>query len=263
MNKSWSESKLSEFILGEPKPKIFGVNEYQEWCQDLKNRKRIRFYFSEDFLDDLQDFIYYPFSLILKIKHYILNRFIYKTHTLSSSLKKGEYHSFEDKVLYCLFDSLVDYVEKVKAYNYLVCMSDEEFKNSKITWFDKFKVKYLNCGSQNIGLSCLNWEIGLKHDESSFLDKNDPIYGEQTEQAKTAEIILGLYNWWKIERKHRKDPFIITSCDDLIKNHGYSEEYKDERFRLYKEIDEIEQKHIDEDSEMLMTLIKIRQDLWD
>jgi hypothetical protein len=49
---------------------------------------------------------------------YINNRFFTKTHALNSkNLKKGKWHDYDTRLLYCAFDGLVDFCENEYSYS--------------------------------------------------------------------------------------------------------------------------------------------------
>lgn len=118
------------------------------------------------------------------------------------------------------------------------------------------------------GIAHLKWASTLKKDES-WVDKDSPDFGHPTVQAWTAMEILTLYNWWKWERPKRVDPSDVSGwsdyCDEVCKvsdnNFLNNKNYEQSRAILNR-YGEIESKNDEEDTEMLLRLINIRQNLW-
>lgn len=160
------------------------------------------------------------------LKFLFINRFITKSHALTShDLKRGEFHDLDKRIIYCLFDSLVDFVEKELAWEHLILSGGKRPLNFLHTW-----------RSREHGLARLEWEASLTSGITLTEYPERPI-----PQAVSAQEILCLYLWWTEERPMRLDPFKLRSI---------------ERF-LY-----LEKEYATEDEAMLIRLIKIRTHLW-
>ena len=94
----------------------------------------MRYWLAEEGLDHVQKIINRPRNRLQDARHYIDNRWISKTHSLTSNLKKGQWHEFETRLLYSTFDSLVDFVEIELAWFHMAC-SDEAYKKYKAPWY--------------------------------------------------------------------------------------------------------------------------------
>jgi len=84
--------------------------------------------------------------------------------------------------------------------------------------------------------------------------------GRITEQAKASRKIKELYEWWKYIRPQRKNPYSDPSLgdiDDILDNKKFKKKQK-----MYKVAYDLEQEYDDEDTEMFIQLIKIRNHLW-
>jgi hypothetical protein len=124
------------------------------------------------------------------------------------------------------------------------------------------------------GIDHLNWEINLVKDRSWGLGPGDAEYGEPTEQARGALEILSLYNWWTQVYANRRDPHDESgwteACalgrniegDFLSMLDNTDPEYVKVRDRAHARLREIEEQREQEDTEMLIRLIKIRERLW-
>lgn len=268
----WSSSKFADWIRGTSKL-LMGTTE--EWCawEKIAKTKKYRYWIAEEGLDCLQSFIYWPVNRVNDIRCYINNRWIFKRHTLTTNLKPGEWHEFDTRLLYAVFDELVNFVEIEQAWMQVV-FSDEDRKKYKTPWYrSKLRIGIWRC--PEAGIDYLNWATGLKYDED-WMDKNDPQYGQPTFQAIAAQEILALYKWWKEERPKRPDPHKISGLDEYHeKNRQQTKECSDNFLwssAKYKRGDEcanllnlchkIEQEQYEEDTAMLIRLVKIRQSLW-
>lgn len=270
----WSCSKFSDWLRGTAKLSVGTSEEWMAWEKSAK-AKKIRYWLAEEFLDYLQRIVCWPLYCIGSVRRYINNRFVVKTHALTSTLSRGEWHDFDTRLLHSIFDELVNFVEIEQAWM-LVVFSAEERKKYKAPWYRTF----LRMGSwrcPEAGVAYLNWAAMLKNDED-WVDKNSPEFGQPTLQALAAQEILVLYQWWKYQRQERLDPSEASGwsnyCeenrkaaeiqgDDSLVN-GFILNRKDAECsgKILAIYHEMEKKHAEEDTAMLIRLIKIRQSLW-
>ena len=219
----WSCSKLANFIRGCEKPPYLSMDDWEKWRSEVKAKSPIRYFIAEKLLNKIQDFINLPKDIYNSIRYYIRNRFITKTHYLKTGLKPGVYHELDKRIMYGLFNELVDFVEIEQAYmNYIVNDKKYKFKNGRCI---------------ESGLDYLGWAVSLKYDEGWGLSKDDENYGKPASQAESAAKILELYTWWK-DRRYRPKPMEVSGWLD------YEEKYEKE------------------DEDMLIELMKIRKHLW-
>src|ERR1700733_15231698 len=115
MKSYWSCSKVADLIRGTPKPSGETSEGWRAWRKEAK-KKKIRYWLAEDGLDYLENFLYPPFNLYENICHYVNNRWVHKTHALTSNLKRGQWHEFEERLLHSAFDELVNFVEIDEAW---------------------------------------------------------------------------------------------------------------------------------------------------
>jgi len=99
----WSCSKFADCIRGTPKPSAGTAEEWHAWGKTAKARK-VRYWLAEEGLDFLQNLVYFPSDLKNKAFHYVNNRWIAKTHALTSNLKRGQWHEFEARLLHAIFN---------------------------------------------------------------------------------------------------------------------------------------------------------------
>jgi hypothetical protein len=273
-SRHWSNSKLADFIRGTVQLKCGTAEEWRDWEQTAKTKHPFRYWLTETALDKLQDFIMYPIDKLYSIKYWFNNRFITKTHTLTSNLKKGEWHEFDERILHCLFDSLVDWVEIELAWKNIIC-DEEAAKIYDAPWYSKGWWRFRVWRSPAAGLDHLDWETTLTKDEDWGVEKDNPEYGKTTDQAIKAQEISELYHWWKYTRPNRPDPYDVSGwteyCEEK-RNKGNNfwdfmseNETEEEKQQSRKKIDllnKIEEEYYQEDQNMLIRLIKIRRSLW-
>lgn len=231
----WSCSKFANWIRGEDKPMALEWGEWDKWYDEQKQKRPFRYWLSDTFLKKLQDVVYFPIDLYRTIAVYIRNRYIDKLQYLHTGLKPGEYYDLDYRIIHALFNELVDFVEKDLSYlSHWDRNKTYEFKNGRCVEaaYDYFK-----------------WANNLKHK------------GKLTEQAKATRQIQKLYEWWKNERPNRVDPFSPSEFSYDIDEILDSKKIKQKQNAIKKAYD-LELAQENEDTEMLIELIKIRHHLW-
>jgi hypothetical protein len=247
MNKYWSNSKFADWLRGTKKPFALGFKAWDDWEAAAKKKHPFRFWLAEEGLDHLQRVFTFPNATYYNIVYYINNRWITKTHALTSNLKKGDYYDLDTRIIECLFDELVNFVEVELAWHHVMWSEKET-----APWWRRV-FRFRTWRSPSHGIAHLEWESNLKYDEE--WDKDTERYGRPTPQAINAQEKLALYNWWK-QRPNRPDPDEVSGWSEYCKN-------KDENAqRPLDKLREIEQQYEDEDTEMLIRLIKVRKSLW-
>jgi hypothetical protein len=226
----WSCSKFADFIRGVKKPYALEWGQWDEWDNEQKSKRPWRFWFSDTVLPKIQDIIYFPYDIYSTVESYIRNRFYDKTHYLNTGLQPGKYYELDYRILNALFNELVDFVEKDLSYlSHWDRQKDYKFKNGRCieAAYDYFK-----------------WANNLK------------IKGKLTEQAKASRKIQKLYEWWKNIRPNRISPFSDPAFDAIDDQKPHIKK------KLYDKAYNLEKEQDDEDTEMLIQLIKIRNHLW-
>lgn len=235
----WSNSKFADWVRGIPKlESAAGVRE--EWkAWDAEARKRpIRYWLAEEGLDYLSAFVHFPSKLIHGIQYRIANRFVTKTHALTSNLKKYQWYDLDTRILNCLFDELVNHVEVEVA----IRNGDNVPKYARLRgWRDPEQ-----------GREYFHW----------LLREHPSLAGS----FEYANEVLTLYGWWKEVRPQRKDPYDASGwsawCEAKDIFGKLSDEDEEKEKAILSELQEMEQKYEEEDTEMLIRLIKIRGHLW-
>lgn len=234
----WSCSKFADLIRGEKKPHALTLEEWDQWKEQQKSKRPFRYWIAEKLLNKIQNFLFFPYDVWRSIDAYWHNRFVSKTHFLKTGLEPGSYHELDTRILFGLFNELKDFVEIELAH-----MQTLQDKN--------FQFKKGRC--PEAGLAYLDWASGLKME---FLDKEDPDYDQPSKQAQSAVKIKKLYEWWT-NRDKRPDPLDLSGW-----NENYNSGDEEKRFESYEKSQKIEDEYDNEDTEMLIELIRIRSSLW-
>jgi len=263
----WSNSKFADRLRGTAKPYAADSKGWKEWEAAAKAKHPLRYWFVEEAFDAIQKFIYWPVEKLYNMKYYIVNRWIDQSHALVAHpkhIKPGQYRDFDYRILVCLFDELVDFVEIEKAYsNYR--WSEEKQKGMK--WWQVGRWRTRTWRSAEAGIAHLEWESTLT-DEEWIEDKSQ---AKLTLQAETAKEIIALYKWWTEVYPNRPEPMDASGwsayCDDQ-RERGidfFEEDPEADKWdtrSMHDKMREMEKAYEAEDTEMLIRLIKIRGSLW-
>lgn len=270
----WSCSKFADWLRSMPKLRAGTAKEWDIWHKAAK-AKKMRYWLAEDGLDFFQNLVRSPLDFINNTRHYLDNRYFSKTHALTSNLKRGQWYDLDTRLLHALFDELVNFVEVEQAWHYVVCAEDE-YKKYRIPWYRK--IFHLGLWrNPEAGLAYLKWAAELTHNED-WADREDPSFDQPTSQALAAQQTIMLYKWWKEQRPKRPDPMEASGWADYYEKKRQAAEAQDVDFswiswdtdetdkehssKILEICHKMEQEHDDEDTEMLIRLIKIRKSLW-
>lgn len=160
---------------------------------------------------------------INNVRYAIRHRTVDKYHIIKINSLKPGYYDTDTRMLHGMFSLLVDYVElELAPWNEWAEEQDEENPPVKKS-------------AREHGLEHLDWEMSL----------------EEELQAKSAKEIKELYLWWKDVRPARPNPWNVAK-----------DVWGEKDAQKYVWLDAMEQAQYDEDTEMLIRLIKIRKALW-
>jgi hypothetical protein len=257
----WSCSTFADHLRGIKKLSYGTSEEWEEWRISAKTSHPFRYWISETGLDKLQDFVTWPVRTLYGIKYYIINRWFIQTHNLTASpkdLPRGKWRDVGERFLPCLFNELVDFVEI-------------ELASHEIAWNKKFnkkyKVSFWSNRCKQAGLDSLEWQRKLVWDEDKETGKLSP-------QAVDAQEILDLYTWWTENYPRRPDPMEESGwsdyCDKMRKKYGENLSWFNKNTPEEKIISDnantlmhiIEDAYRQEDENMMIRLIRIRERLW-
>lgn len=256
----WSNSDLADWIRGSDKPEALEWFEWEEWEEGQKLRHPFRHWIAEEALDFIQDVIHWVPDRINDVRYWFNNRFVYQTHVLSTGLAKGEWHEFDTRMLHGLFNGLVDFVEVEKALRNI--RWDTDYKNKYAPWYVRhWFFRWVEWRSPQSGINHLEWEVSLGE--------------ESPHQSAKAKEVLELYYWWKKrpERDAMKESGLVALLSEYDKKYGkwhswmvrtpvLSEAEKAEYERRSDLSNDLEQKWEDEDTEMLIRLVRLRSSVW-
>lgn len=232
----WSSSKLAKLIRkqsGLDSPVAMTMEGWEEYHRESKQKAPFVDWFTDDFLDNLQDLVMFVPDCIYSVKVFLRN-WKDKSHVLEGGFEVGQWADRCTRFNTCLFYELEKFIEKEK------------------------------------GLDTLAWEKELVYDESWGCEQDQESYGKPTHQALAAMEQEAIYNWWKANKNR-----------DFFEESGLASIYEskpDEGASVFgsflsaknnsnydacsKLQDELESKFKQEEEEMLIRLIKIRDSLW-
>jgi len=262
-NNYWRCSKFADFIRGSKTLHALSGKEWKEWHQKEKTIHPFRYWLAEEALGSIQNFINWPLDKYHNIKWYLNNRFISQSHQLTASakhIKRGQWCDITERILPCLFDTLVDYVEIELAH---------------IQCWNNRKYKWKNGRCQKAGRDNLYWQESLVYNEDSGVYPGDKLYGKLTKQAINAKEIHDLYVWWTEIYSNRLEPMDESGWSEFCSRKrtsgdGFMDfldadettEHRKESKRILSKLNKLEKKYHNEDTNMMIRLIKVRDSLW-
>lgn len=272
----WSCTKIADLVRGTPKLDAGTSKEWRDWEKSAKAAHPVRYWIAEEALDAIQNFINYIPDKLYDVKYYINNRYISRTHSLtanSSNIRPGTWCDMGNRILPCLFDELVNFVEVELAWKNIAWD-----KNARKKYYTPFYAtgwfRWRTWRSAQAGLDYLTWEQTLVLNESWGVDPSSDDYGKPTHQGETAKEIETLYRWYKEIYPNRPDSHDASGWTEYCSKRRADEnssfwdmsnetdEEQAESRRILDRCNEIEKQYFDEDTEMLTRLIKVRNSLW-
>ena len=274
-SKYWSCTKFADWLRGTPKISAGTSEEWDNWYEQAKTAHPIRYWITEEVLNWFQDFITFPLRTLYSIKYYINNRWITRTHALTShsrDIKPGAWTDLGSRFLPCMFNELVNYVEVELAWSH-IAWNGEARKRFQAPFWAKgwWRIRTWRC--PEAGIEHLKYEASMIKDESWGLTVEDDEYCKPTQQAINALEVIKLYDWWTKERPARPDPYDASGwteyCEKMRElNDGrlFGSKKTPELERMSKKsinlLHKMEKQYDKEDTDMLIRLIKIRNSLW-
>jgi len=270
----WTIGPFADWLRGTPKLKCGTAEQWDDWEETAKAAHPIRWWIAEEGLDYLQKFVYYIPDRLNDIRYYINNRWISHSHALTAhprDIQPGAWSDVGSRLLPCMFNELVDFVEIEQAWHHCI-WSDEAKTKFEVPWWRKGWLRLRTWRSAEAGMEYLRWAETLSNAE--FLDEDKKHEAEPTYQAKAAKEIIELYTWWTVTYRNRPDPHDASGWTEYceasrIANGGKlswsgdkSPELKAMSDTAHEKLREIEAAYETEDEEMMIRLIKIRQSLW-
>jgi hypothetical protein len=269
----WSCSKFADWIRGTSKPGVETPHGWRTWNQLAKQTHPLRYWLAEEGLDYIQDAITWPVRKIYDVKYYVNNRWVTRTHQLTahpSNIAPGTWCDVGNRFLPCLFNELRDFVEVELAW-WHIAWADKSVRDQYAAPFwatGWFRWRSWRC--PKAGLDNLDWQMTLVND---YLSDDHPDRNQSSPQAERAREILALYTWWTEVYPNRPDPYEASGWSAICERRRKdgrdffdiddddAEEHK-ERHAALDRCDKIEQQYRQEDEDMMIRLIKIRDSLW-
>ena len=269
----WTCSKFADWLRGTTKLKAGTSEEWHEWENRAKQAYPIRWWIAEEGLDYVQKFVYYIPDRLNDIRYYINNRWVSRSHALTThaqDIKPGSWCDVGNRFLPCLFNELVDFVEVEQAWHH--CMWNDEAKTKfAVPWYRKGWLRWRTWRCPEAGMEYLKWASTLTNKE--FLQEGEK--EEPTYQANSAKEIIELYTWWTVTYRNRPDPYDASGWTDhceamRVKYPGSfmaslnSKDPADKKAsdKAHKLLRKIEAQYEKEDEQMMIRLVKIRGSLW-
>lgn len=234
-------------------PGSLEADHWRIFNEEFKEKAPVRYFITSI----VPDFIRPVRGFFTRIKDWIRYRTINRYHVIDTGLAPG-YYEISDKVLHGPFNLLKNFVEKEQAWA-SQCWSS----TNKLTRIETlpFYYEFFYCKPE-IGIAHFNWAATLD-------DPTLPPGDRSEEQAKNAREVLALYTWWTETRPKR----YIDEEGVTYSNQGFPMGPLDSGFdrtaadyvaftKWHNEEMDAEGRWIEEDTEMLIRLIKIRSSLW-
>jgi hypothetical protein len=271
----WSCSRFADWLRGTPKLGAGTRQQWRAWRKAAKETHPIRFWIVEEGLDYLQNFVNWPADRLNDVRYYVNNRWITRSHALTAhprDIKPGSWCDVGSRFLPCLFNELVDFVEIEQAWHH-VAWDEKARERFKTPWWRKGWLRLRVWRCPDAGVAYLQWAANLKLDHHMGTDPGDPEYNQPTPQALAAREILELYMWWTVERPARPDPYDASGwtkyCEQRREGNRDFFDFEDrsaeeaEQGRVSSgRLHAIEAEYEQEDTDMLVRLIRVRDHLW-
>jgi hypothetical protein len=201
--------------------------------------------------------------------YYCSNRFVTRTHRLDApSLKKGQMHELSKRMLHCNFDAYVKWCETEASVDRV--WTDEAKLKYKLPWYASTLLSnFVVLRNAQCAIDHLKWEMALFEPDEGQSDPASP------HQAMMAYEKMTLYVWWTKLRPARVDSWVesglVEFWDEMDKK--YSDSWIMSKNKLTAEENATynrlsaaqsaaDEAQLNEDNEMLVRLVKIRDALW-
>ena len=275
----WTCSGFADWLRGTMKPRAETSEGWRKGRHQAKRDHPLRYWIAEEGLDLLQKIVYYIPDKLYAVKYYINNRWVTRTHSLTAhprDIKPGEWRDVGDRILPCLFNELVDFVEVELAWWHIAWSEKAEREKYQAPFWATGWFRWRTWRCPQAGLDNLDWQMKLTNKD--WLEEGHPDSGQPTLQAINAREIFALYKWWTEERPKRPDPMeasgwsaycesrwnrkkgLVDDDDEL--DDMMEPDTKVDTKPMLDQMRVMEEAYEKEDEEMLIRLIKIRKSLW-
>jgi hypothetical protein len=141
-----------------------------------KAKYPIRYFITEKLFGVVDNVLNFPSDSVNNVRYWITNYFIHRPDRLSTTLNRGQYYDFRERMIDNLFSSLVDFVE-IESVPHYQRKFWRRCKRSTEHVAELFKWQTEQCDNPPQSIHWL--------------------------------VIQDLYNWWKFERPARIDPYSV------------------------------------------------------
>lgn len=237
------------------KPNSLPWGQWETWGSETKKAHPIGWFLTEtlpEWIELIPRYTIDHWYTLRKISRNLANN----SHCLSSPrCKPGHWYELDTRILYCLFDSLVDYVE-------VECASQNYEMMPKRSW-----MSILTFGRWGKNIRCP--EAGIAAIRSEMMPEM-----QSQSHNQVAREQMALYVWWKEIRPAREnDPANLAYKEftrrmdakydgEPFNRSKYTPAESAEFNALIDSQEQFDKRCEDEDTEMLCRLIKIRNTLW-
>ena len=197
---------------------------------------------------------------IQNVRHWFAYRTYNRFHVVKTGLPPG-YYEPEVQLLHSSFNILKDFVEVELAWHSYM-WSDERKSATVAEKYVPFYRAFKPFRSREWGLKHLEWA-------STLDDPILPLHERCDHQARDAREIRELYLWWTDHRPARKEVELPKFDDQGLGFLGILDDDFDSDASDYKEFgsatqqnNELHKLWDEEDTDMLIRLMKIRKSLW-
>ena len=272
----WSCSPFADWIRGTKKLSVGTSEQWDDWTTQAQMKHNFRYWIAEEALGHIQDFVTWPQRKIHDIKHYINNRWVSRTHSLTAhprDIKPGQWQDVGNRFLPCLFNELVDFVEIETAWSHIAWGDKEARAKYNPPFWASGWWRWRVWRSPQAGLDHLDWAMALTNAE--WLEGDKKGEAVPTNQALAAKEIKELYTWWTTVYPNRPDPYDASGWSDhcdamrikyngklfssLTKKDPADKKASDKGLKL---LHKIEKDYEKEEEAMLIRLIRVRNSLW-
>jgi len=124
----WTCSGFADWIRGTAKPSADTAAGWAAWRRAAKAAHPWRYWLAEKGLDWVEEIVFWPANKWSNLRSYLLNRFVTRTHLLQADPKHvryGGWCDFGDRLLPCIFDEFVRFVENEHGLDRLEISEDD------------------------------------------------------------------------------------------------------------------------------------------
>jgi len=234
-------------------PYALGCKGWRLFNDEFEKKAPIRYFITERLPSFFSPIKY----LFVNATDYVRYRTYNRYFMIDTGLEPG-YYEIKHKMLHGMFNLLKDFVEKEQAWSFQ-CWNSQHSLNWKERRIPLYYELFYR--KPEYGVQYLEWAATLD-------DPTLPVMQQSIEQAVTSREILALYKWWTIIRPLRDE-----ESDETYDDQGFSMGPLDDDFdhtapdyvnymKQRQMVDSLEQTWEEEDTEMLIRLVKIRSALW-